>query len=182
MTFRLKAGVTALALILVPLALQAAPKGEHGNSGNHGQSARTEHGNGHAYGHDRTRGGGNEDDGGEIEDGENAGEEVATTKEHPCGWGLANRDTPCVPPGQAARGVTTEQWIGAPTGSVEELQAVADEGYGIITNTDQLGLDTSTLPEGQSYALVGDTIVVVDEDGTVISIVRRAAIPGRSNG
>ena len=174
MTLPLKAGLAALALIVAPLALQAAPKEERGNNGHHNRSVRTEHGNGHAYGHDRRQGG---------DDEAPVGDDAASTHEHPCARGLAGRETSCVPPGQAAHGVTTEQWIGSPPQSVEDLQEIADESYGVIANTDQLGLDTGALEDGEVYALVGDTIVVIDEaTGEVVSIVRRAAFPGRSNG
>lgn len=180
MTFQIKAGLTALALVLAPFAAEAHHKSGHSGGNGHGRAEQSDRGGGNAFGHNRNAG---DEVGTEVEEGDEVGEdEAAVTGNHPCAPGLASRSTPCVPPGQAARGVTTEQWIGAPTEGYAAGQSIADEDYGIIANTDQLGLDTSILPEGQSYALVGDTIVVVDDAGTIVSVVRRAAIPGRSNG
>jgi hypothetical protein len=180
MTFEIKAGVAALALILTPLALHAAPKGEHGNGGSHGHSAQTEHGNS-AFGHSHQTGGDTEEDGDDSgEDGDDVAED--DTGHHPCAPGLASRDTPCVPPGQARQGVTTEEWIGGPTDGYAAGDDISDESYGLIANADQLGLDEGALEDGQAYALIGDTIIVVDEDGRIVSVVRRAAIPGHSNG
>lgn len=183
MTFHIKAGVTALALILAPLVAEAHHKAGHDNGGNrHG--AQSDHGNGHgnAFGHGRNGGRDDADDEPEDDEGEEDGEEEAAAGNHSCAPGLARRDTPCVPPGQARQGVTTEDWIGAPTDGYAAGDDISDKDYGLIVNTDQLGLDTDALEDGHSYALIDDTIVVVDEAGTIVSVVRRAAIPGNSNG
>lgn len=181
MTFQIKAGIAALALILAPVALQAGPKGEHGNGRGNGPSAHQGDRGNSDFGH--SRGGGRHgsgNDNGDEEDGDEVAVDGATN--HPCAPGLAGRDTPCVPPGLARQGVTTEDWIGAPTDGYAAGDDISDESYGLIANTTELGLDEDALAEGEAYALVGDTIVVVDEDGTIVSVVRRAAIPGRSNG
>lgn len=186
MSLHIKAGVTALALILAPLMAEAHHKSGHDNGGGNGRGAQSDHGNGHgnAFGHGRNGGRNDADDrdGAEDEDDEAEGEEEAATGNHPCAPGLASRDTSCVPPGQARRGVTTEDWIGAPTDGYAAGDDISNRDYGVIVNTDQLGLDTDSLEDGQSYALIDDTIVVVDQAGTIVSVVRRAAIPGNSNG
>ena len=191
MSFHIKVGVTALALILAPLTAAAEHKASHdgGNGRGHAsQEERGNRGNAHANRDQRQE---RSDEEGEEEGGEVAPEEEAAGS-RPCAWGLARRDTPCVPPGQAAKGVTTEEWIGAPESTFDEAEDLTGEdGFGLIANEDQLGLPD--LPEGQAYALAGDAIVVVDvteglaEDGvtptstyTYASTVRRAAFPGQS--
>lgn len=185
MTTQFKIALTALALILAPLASSAHHR--EGHSGGKGHSSSQE---------DRGNGNGNRgSDSEEVDDDEAVEEEAVeeATGGRPCAWGLAKRDVACVPPGQAARGVTTDEWIGAPTSVFEAGQDLSSDGsFGLVANADRLGL--APLPDGQVYAVAGDSIIVADvtettaEDGTVTttytynSTVRRAAFPGRSNG
>ncbi len=181
MTTQFKIALTALALILAPLASTAHHREGHSGGGKGHSSSQEDHGNGSG-----NRG----SDAEEIEE-EEAVEEATGTR--PCAWGLARRETACVPPGQAAKGVTTEQWIGAPTTTFEASQDLsADESFGLVANADRLGLPA--LPEGQVYAVAADALIIADvvettaEDGTVTttytynSMIRRAAFPGQSNG
>lgn len=196
MSFHIKAGVTALALILAPLAVAAHHKAGHdgGNGRGHAsQEDRGERGNGRANrdredrqeetsGEEASEEEGDENEAGDDEE---VGEEVAGGRR--CGWGLAGRDTPCVPPGQARRGVTTDDWIGAP-GTVVDDTTDLSKDLALLGNTDRL----PDLEEGQSYALVGDAVIVVkgvegvDETGATVttyeyvSTYGRAAFPGQS--
>jgi hypothetical protein len=139
MTFELKAGVATLALILAPLALEAAPKGEQGNNGH---STHADHGNS-AFGHAHQHGSATDEDGDDELD-------IAASGSHSCAPGVADRATPCVPPGQARQGVTIEDWIRAPTDGFAVGQDISDESYGLISNTDQLGLDEDALEVGEA--------------------------------
>lgn len=168
MTLKLTTTVTALALLLAPLAAAAHHREGHDGGNDRASQAREDRGPG-----GRGVGGAQDDEDGDGEDGGARGG-------HPCAWGLADREEPCVPPGQAMRGVTTDDWIGAPTDGYAADQDISDERYNEILNTAELGLDTELLDEGEIYALIDDTIVVVDESGIITEVVRRAAFPGRS--
>lgn len=159
---RFKIVATALVLVLAPLATAAHHRDGHG--GGNGNASEARGGNGTrgalASGEERTR---------------------------PCANGLAAREVACVPPGQAARDVTTEQWIGAPFDTLDVEKVSEEADFGLVTNADRLGLPA--LSEGQTYAVAGGDLVIVDvvtaDDGTSTytysSTVRRAAFPGNSN-
>lgn len=75
-----------------------------------------------------------------------------------CPPGLAKKNPPCVPPGQAKKGVTTDQWLnGDRTGDVIDR---AD----LIYLDDFLRYDLTPLPYGQRYAIVDDRIVVIEAE------------------
>lgn len=75
-----------------------------------------------------------------------------------CPPGLAKKNPPCVPPGQAKKGVTTDQWLnGDRTGDVIDR---AD----LIYLDDFLRYDLPQLPYGQRYAIIDDRIVVIEAE------------------
>lgn len=182
MTFQLRTGITALALILAPLAVAAHHKSGHDGGNDRGHSAQEERGN-------RASGRASRDREVRQEESEEEGVEEEAAGGRPCAWGLAGRKTPCVPPGQARRGVTTDDWIGAPETVVDETTDLSTaDAFALLGNTDRL----PDIEEGQSYALVGDAVIVVesvetlDENGAVVttyeyvSTYGRAAFPGQS--
>lgn len=84
-----------------------------------------------------------------------------------CPPGLAKKSTPCVPPGQAKKGVTTEQWLGR------------DRTGDVIDRDDMMFLDDfgrynlPPLLSGQRYAVVEDQIVVIDaESYQILQLIR----------
>lgn len=184
MTRHLLLAATALTLVLAPLGASAHHRAGH-DGGAGGEASQ-----GNRGGNDGARGSGRGTDDDAIED----GEEEAAGGNHPCAWGLADRDVPCVPPGQAAKGVTTNDWIGtAESVFTPETDFASVDNFGLITNAEQLGLPALEDPTTQAYALAGDAIILVDvatgtdANGvttttyTYDSTVRRAAFPGGSN-
>jgi hypothetical protein len=75
-----------------------------------------------------------------------------------CPPGLAKKNPPCVPPGQANKGVTTKQWVGR-----DRVGDVVDRDD-LIFLYDYPRYDLPPLPYGQRYAVVGNQIVVVDTE------------------
>lgn len=84
-----------------------------------------------------------------------------------CPPGLAKKNPPCVPPGQAKKGVTTHQWLNRDlTGEVvnrDDLRYLDDfVRYGL-----------PPLSYGQRYAVVDDQIVVIDvESYRILQLIR----------
>lgn len=84
-----------------------------------------------------------------------------------CPPGLAKKSPPCVPPGQAKKGVTTEEWLGhGRTGDVVDRDDV-------IFLDDYGRYDLPPLLSGQRYAVVEDQIVVIDaESYQILQLIR----------
>lgn len=84
-----------------------------------------------------------------------------------CPPGLAKKNPPCVPPGQAKKGVTSGEWLGHST-------------VGDVTNRDDLFFlddfvryDLRPLPYGQRYAVVDGQIVVIDRESyQILQLIR----------
>ncbi len=84
-----------------------------------------------------------------------------------CPPGLAKKNPPCVPPGQANKGVTTEQWVGR-----DRVGDVVDRDD-LIFLDDYPRYDLPPLPYGQRYAVVDDQIVVIDpENYAILQLIR----------
>jgi hypothetical protein len=84
-----------------------------------------------------------------------------------CPPGLATKNPPCVPPGQAKKGVTTNQWLNG-----DRTGEVIDRGD-LIYLDDFLRYDLPELPYGQRYAIVDDRIVVIDaESYKILQIIQ----------
>lgn len=84
-----------------------------------------------------------------------------------CPPGLAKKNPPCVPPGQAKKGVTTDQWPGH-----DRIGDVIDRGD-LIFLDDYVRYDLPPLPYGQRYAVVDDRIVVIDpESYQILQLIR----------
>lgn len=99
---------------------------------------------------------------------------------HGCPPGLAGREPACVPPGLAAQGVTTADWIGDVTDLYVEGDVIAGEDFFIIGNPDDLRLPE--LEDGLQYAVIDDTIIVVDDATyTILSLVRAVAPVGNAS-
>lgn len=84
-----------------------------------------------------------------------------------CSPGLAKKNPPCVPPGQAKKGVTTDQWVnGDRTGDV------IDRGD-LIYLDDFVRYELPPLPDGQRYAVVDNRIVVIEaESYRILQLIR----------
>ena len=84
-----------------------------------------------------------------------------------CPPGLAKKNPPCVPPGQANKGVTTEQWLNR-----DRIGDVVDRDD-LIFLDDYLRYDLPPLPYGQRYAVIDDRIVVIDpESYQILQLIR----------
>ena len=92
---------------------------------------------------------------------------VAFADSKGCPPGLAKKNPPCVPPGQAKKGVTTDQWLnGDRTGDV------IDRGD-LIYLDDFVRYELPQLPYGQRYAVVDDQIVVIEaESYRILQLIR----------
>ena len=84
-----------------------------------------------------------------------------------CPPGLAKKNPPCVPPGQAEKGVTTDQWqYRDRTGDVVDQDD-------LIYLDDFLRYNLPQLPFGQRYAIVDDRIVVIDSESyRILQLIR----------
>lgn len=82
--------------------------------------------------------------------------QVALAESKGCPPGLAKKHPPCVPPGQAMKGITTDQWL-----SRDRNGEVVDRDN-LIFLDDLIYYDLPPLPHGQRYAVVDDRIVVID--------------------
>ncbi len=83
-----------------------------------------------------------------------------------CPPGLANKATPCVPPGLAKKGVTAEQWSGRYRvgDRLETTEFVFLEEY-------LSGL--APLADGQRYAVIDGTVVALDADNyEILQLIR----------
>lgn len=84
-----------------------------------------------------------------------------------CPPGLAKKDPPCVPPGQAKKGVTTGEW--QTRDRTGDVAAVSD----LLFLDDFVRYDLAPLPYGQRYAVVDDRIVVLDaQTYRVLQLIR----------
>ncbi len=142
---------TILSLTLVPMALVAKPNG-NGNGNNGNGNGNNGNGNGHTQGYDQGH-------------------------EHFCPPGLARRDPPCVPPGQARQGVTTEDWIGPMTTLYHPGDYLELGDFVYLTDFDRYGLPP--LDDGQQYAVIDGTLVALDSESyQILQLLRAFAAVG----
>ena len=87
-----------------------------------------------------------------------------------CPSGLAKKSTPCVPPGQAKKGVTPEQWL-----SRHRIgERVDPEAVRWID--DFRRYDLPPLSDGRRYATIDGMLVALDpESYEILQLVRSAA-------
>lgn len=105
-----------------------------------------------------------------------------------CPPGLLKKDTPCVPPGLAKKGVTTEEWLSYGPDRYEDIleerrpRILDRDGlagdYPLLLNSDQVaalyGLDPA--PAGQRYALIDGLPVLLDnEDYRALRVINALA-------
>ncbi|MDZ4134339.1 MAG: hypothetical protein U1D06_01930 [Paracoccaceae bacterium] len=84
-----------------------------------------------------------------------------------CPPGLAKKNPPCVPPGQAKKGVTTNQWLNR-----DRTGDVVNRGD-LIFLDDYSRYDLPQLPYGQRYAVIDDRIVVIDpQNYQILQLIR----------
>lgn len=115
-----------------------------------------------------------------------AGEELITYLN--CPPGLAKKDPPCVPPGLAKKGVTSDEWLSYEEDEYDELwrerrrvllesDRPSDADL-LLLRSDQIAtlFDLPPAPEGQRYALIDGMPVLLDEeDYTSLLLVRDLA-------
>jgi hypothetical protein len=90
-----------------------------------------------------------------------------------CPPGLAKKNPSCVPPGQAKKGVTTDQWVNRDR--VGEVIEASD----LVYLDDFVRYDLPALPNGQRYAVVDGRIVVIDtESDRILQLIRVFAALG----
>lgn len=84
-----------------------------------------------------------------------------------CPPGLAKKNPPCVPPGQAKKGVTAAEWLGR-----DRVGDVVDQDN-LMFLDDFLRYELRPLPYGQRYAVVDDQIVVIDRESyQILQLIR----------
>ena len=121
-------------------------------------AALADRGNGQGHGNGNVR----------HQQGNGNGHPVEAATVRGCPPGLANREPACVPPGQARQGVTTGEWTGYRVGDV------VDEDR--LEWLDLSDYDLPDLPEGQRYAVIDGTVVVLDEENyELLQLIRTAA-------
>ncbi len=87
-----------------------------------------------------------------------------------CPPGLAKKNPPCVPPGQADKGVTTQEWL--TRHRIGDRADPADIRW--IDDVTRLGLPP--LPDGHRYAVIDGMLVALDSDSyEILQLVRAAA-------
>lgn len=87
-----------------------------------------------------------------------------------CSPGLAKKNPPCVPPGQAKKGVTTEQWL-----TRHQVGERVDPDN--VDWIDEFArYDLPPLSDGRRYATIDGTLVVLDpESYEILQLIRSAA-------
>ncbi len=106
-----------------------------------------------------------------------------------CPPGLAKRDPPCVPPGQAKKGVTTEEWTGY---TPEEYRRILRENDDVVAGVEVeveedlylseaeiiQAFDLEPPEDGFHYAVIDGQIVRLDdEDYLLLQQLRTIALP-----
>ncbi|SFG13654.1 hypothetical protein SAMN04488020_101276 [Palleronia marisminoris] len=87
-----------------------------------------------------------------------------------CPPGLAKKNPPCVPPGQAKKGVTTQEWLNRHRIG----ERVDPEDVDWIDDISRLNLPPLT--DGSRYAVIDGMLVALDADSyELLQLVRKAA-------
>lgn len=158
--------IAAGCIALLPAAALAEKGGNGRGNGGENRAERSQGNNGNGNGNRR-----NADSTLDAARGNSANARANPSRGF-CPPGLQRKETPCVPPGEAANGTTAEDWAaekgyayypGAPLDDVElaELPNYAD--YGL-----------PTLPAGESYAVIDRVAVVIDpETNTFLRVATR---------
>ncbi len=140
--------ISVLCIAILP-ATAIAEKGSNGkNNGNRGQSAQDNRGNGNSSGSELHRANGNS----------------ANARANPsngfCAPGLRKQADGCVPPGQAANGVTAAEWTEQRGYRYVAGAELDPSEYTLLPN--YADYDLPTLPFGETYAVIDRTAVVID--------------------
>ena len=161
-------------LCLVALPLEAlAERGGNGKGGDRGNSSSA-----HADRDSRSSDRGNRGNGRKGGDSTlnaangNSANARANPSQGFCPPGLREQEQGCVPAGEAAAGVTGEDW-GAQQGYRYVPGAQLEDGeYALLPNHADFGLPD--LPEGEAYAVVNRTAIVIDPaTGTMLRVATR---------
>ncbi|WP_251374043.1 hypothetical protein [Ponticoccus alexandrii] len=93
-----------------------------------------------------------------------------------CPPGLAKKDPPCVPPGLARKGVTSDEWLGYDADRyddiwIERRRSLLDaydipEADGLLLRSDEIAALYGLVPapEGQRYGLIDGLPILLDQD------------------
>ncbi len=90
-----------------------------------------------------------------------------------CSPGLADRNPPCVPPGLARQGVTTEEWLNRDFDyQVGDVLQPTDFDY--LNDPEFYGLPLLT--DGSRYAIIDGTVVALDSESyEILQLIRAFA-------
>lgn len=93
--------------------------------------------------------------------------DTAFAQSNGCPPGLAKKNPPCVPPGQAKKGLSTGEWLNR-----DRIGYVVDRDD-LVFLDDYILYDLPPLPYSQRYAVVDDRIVVIDpESYRILQLIR----------
>ena len=93
--------------------------------------------------------------------------EAAFAESKDCPPGLAKKNPPCVPPGHAKNGVTTQEWRNGDR--IGDVVRAVD----LIFLDDYRRYNLPLLSNGQRYAVVNDRIVVINsENYAILQLIR----------
>lgn len=145
--------MTMLRISIAALCLAALPMGaiaEKGGNGNGNREAREARGNSAEAraerGDTRVRG--------------NSANARANPSTGFCPPGLRDGDGGCVPPGQAAKGVTAEEWAAQKGYRYVPGAVLTEDEFVLLEN--YADYDLPDLAEGEVYAVIDRTAVVID--------------------
>lgn len=168
-----KIALAAVCAISLPLAAQAERGGNgKGNNGRGGESASEARGNGQANRATRSNSGNNRN-GGELH---RANGNSANARANPstgfCAPGLRKKADGCVPPGQAAAGVTAAEWAEQQGYRYVAGAELSEDEFTLLPNYADYGLPE--LSSSETYAVINRTAVVIDADtNTLLRVATR---------
>ena len=164
-----KTMIAALCIAALPFAA-AAERGGNGN-GNGKSGERAERGNsGAAHANRDSR---RAERNGALNPARgNSANARANPSQGFCPPGLRKRETGCVPPGEAANGVTPEEWAERQGYRYVAGAQLTEDEYDLLPN--YADYDLPDLPEGEVYAVINRTAVVIDAaTGTLLRVATR---------
>lgn len=164
--------VATLCVIALPLNA-FAERGGNGN-GNRGNSASAQEnrGGGNTNRGNTNRGNGNRNNVDSVLNraNGNSANALANPSQGFCPVGLRKTENGCVPPGQAAAGVTAEEWSEQRGYRYVAGQQLEADEFTLLPNYSDY--DLPALPAGETYAVINRTAVVID---TATSTLLRVA-------
>ena len=166
---------TAIAVLCVAALPLSAVAERGGNGKGNGQNADRDRGNSstaHTNRDTRGNGNGNRNDGTLNANNGNSANARANPSQGFCAPGLRRQADGCVPPGQAAAGVTATEWAEQRGYRYVAGAQLDPSEYTLLPN--YADYDLPELPAGESYAVINRTAVVIDSTtGTLLRVATR---------